>query len=385
MQNSGREDGRREGERTGENGRGKGNRKEGMFMVAQERRRGGIWPVRAAMLGVALVVFLFLLPLLLLPGEERGEREPLPTATLSGAVPTEAPVGAAAPVTGWDEGERLRLLTVEGTIEEMTLGEYLWGVTAAEMPASFELEALKAQTVAARTYCMYQRSGGGEKHPGADVCGDYTCCQAYLTKEQASAGWGVDAYRYGEKISRAVAETDGLFCLYEGEPIDAVFFSSAAGRTVDALAVWGTEVPYLRGVESPEGEEVPGWQTVVTFSPAEFREKLLGAYPQADLSGEAAGWIGELVTDEGGMVTSVTMGGVEMSGGQARSLLGLRSAHFTAGATEEEVTFQVTGYGHGVGMSQYGANAMAREGKSFQEILEWYYTGAKVGEMEREK
>ena len=352
-------------------------------MVALERKRGAVWPVRAAVLGVALLAFLFLLPMRLLPGEVR-EKEPEPTATLP--VVESSPVPEAVePVAGWDEGERIRLLTVEGTVEEMSLRDYLWGVTAAEMPASFELEALKAQTVAARTYCQYQRSAGEEKHPGADVCGDYTCCQAYLTREQATAGWGVDAWRYADKIDRAVAETDGLFCLYEGEPIDAVFFSSAAGRTVDAVAVWGTEVPYLRGVDSPEGTEVPGWQTVVTLTPGEFREKLLGAYPQAELSGEPEGWIRDLVADEAGLVLSVRLGGVELSGGQVRSLFGLRSAHFTVQAMEEEVTFQVTGYGHGVGMSQYGANAMAREGKSFQEILEWYYTGTKVGGEERKK
>ena len=348
-------------------------------MVTREKRRAA-WPVRAAGMGLAMVVFLFLLPLLLLPGRE-GEEEPLPTATLPVAEPSAAAVEGVSPVEGWDESQRLRLLTVEGTVEELSLGDYLWGVTAAEMPASFELEALKAQTVAARTYCLYQREGGGEKHPGADVCGDYTCCQAYLTREQAEAGWGVDAWRYGEKISQAVAETDGLVCLYGGEPIDAVFFSSAAGRTADALAVWGTEVPYLKGVESPEGEEVPGWQTVVTIPRGEFAETLLAAYPQAELGGEAGGWIPGLTADEAGMVTSIRIGGVEMSGGQARSLFGLRSAHFTAEAAEEGVTFRVTGYGHGVGMSQYGANAMAGEGKSFQEILEWYYSGAKVGEM----
>lgn len=344
-------------------------------MVAQERRRAPVWPLRAAVLGIALVGLLFILPLLLLPG---GEEAPEPTATLPAVTPTAGETGVE-PVAGWDEGQKLRLLTVEGTVEEMTLRDYLWGVTAAEMPASFGLEALKAQTVAARTYWMYQSSAGGKKHPEADVCGDYTCCQAYLTREQAEAGWGVDAYRYGEKISQAVAETDGLLCLYEGKPIDAVFFSSTAGRTVDAMAVWGKAVPYLKGVESPEGEEVPGWQTVVTLPTEEFRETFLAAYPQADLSGEEKDWFQDLTADEGGMVTSLKLGGVELSGGQVRSLFGLRSAHFTAAATADTVTFWVTGYGHGVGMSQYGANAMAGEGKNFQEILEWYYTGTKVG------
>ena len=344
--------------------------------MVRTEKRVSTWPLRSAALGLMLLLFLFLLPLLLLPG--RGEESsPLPTATLPLVEPTAA--AAVAPISGWDAGQSLRLLRSDGTVEELTLRDYLWGVTAAEMPASFQLEALKAQTVAARTYCLYQRSTGAGKHPGADVCGDYTCCQAYLTREQAAVGWGEDAQRYTDKIAQAVAQTDGLVCLYEGEPIDAVFFTSAAGRTSDAVAVWGKEVPYLTAVDSPEGEEVPGWQTVVTFTPAEFAARLQASYPEADLTGAPREWFRDMETDGSGVVTAVTVGGVKLTGGQARSLFGLRSAHFTAAATESEVTFWVTGYGHGVGLSQYGANALAGEGRSFQEILEWYYTGVTVG------
>ena len=344
-------------------------------MMMRTEKRPSTWPVRAVALGLCLLLFLFLLPLLFLPGRgaDPAEPAPLPTATLPLVEPTAA---VAAPVSGWDAGQTLRLLKTDGTVEELTLQDYLWGVTAAEMPASFQLEALKAQAVAARTYCLYQRSTGASKHPEADVCGDYTCCQAYLTREQAAAGWGADADEYADKITQAVAQTDGLVCLYEGEPIDAVFFSSTAGRTSDAVAVWGRSVPYLAAVDSPEGEEVPGWQTVVTFTPAEFTDRLQAAYPEADLSAPPEQWFQDMVTDGSG--AAVTVGGVTLSGGQARSLFGLRSAHFTAAATDAEVTFWVTGYGHGVGLSQYGANALAGGGKTFQEILEWYYTGVDV-------
>ncbi len=349
-------------------------------MIRQEIRRSPTWPLRAAGLGLVLLLFLFLLPALLLPGKGREREEdqplpsPLPTATLPLVEPT-----VASPVSGWDQSQTLRLLRGDGQVEKLTLRDYLWRVTAAEMPASFQLEALKAQTVAARTYCLYQRSGTGDKHPGADVCDDYTCCQAYLTPEQAAVGWGAEAETYAAKINRALLETDGLLCLYEGKPIDAVFFSSTAGRTSDAVSVWGTEIPYLSAVDSPEGEEVPGWQTVVTFSLEDFSARFRGTYPEADLTVPPQDWFRDLVLDDSGVVTTVTIGGVSLSGGQARSLFGLRSAHFTAAATEEGVTFWVTGYGHAVGMSQYGANAMAGEGKNFQEILEWYYTGVTVG------
>lgn len=334
------------------------------------------WTLRAVALGLALLLFLFLLPLLLLPGKESDKtpgESALPTATL----PLLDPV-PVSPVEGWDEGQSLRLLKSDGTIEQMTLSDYLWGVVAAEMPASFQPEALKAQAVAARTYCLYLRGGEGEKHPGADVCTDHTCCQAYLTYEQAAAGWGQDAQRYADKITQAIADTNGLLCLYEGQPIDAVFFSSTAGKTSGAMEVWGTEVPYLVSVDSPEGEEVPGWRTVVTFTPSEFTERFRLAFPEADFSAAPESWFQDMETDDSGTVTAVTIGGVRVTGGQARAVFGLRSAHFAASATGEEVTFWVTGYGHSVGMSQYGANALAAQGNSFQQILEWYYTGAKV-------
>ena len=348
-------------------------------MVKQRNdHRVSTWPRRAVAAGLAAVLLLFLVPFLLLDdGEEDEKAQPLPSATLPVIEPPQI-----TPVAGWDAGQTLRLLKSDGTVEEITMADYLWGVVSAEMPASFQLEALKAQAVAARTYCIYQRSASGDKHPGADVCTDYTCCQAYLTKEQAAVGWGEEAGRYGDKITAAVAETDGLLCLYNGAPIDAVFFSSSAGKTSDAVTVWGTDVPYLTSVDSPEGEEVPGWQTRSDFTAADFTARFLEIHPEADFSGPAESWVGGLTTDETGMVTAVTIGGVTVTGIEARSIFGLRSAHFTVEVGEDQVFLWVTGYGHGVGMSQYGANAMAREGKSFQEILEWYYTGAKVsGEL----
>ena len=261
------------------------------------------------------------------------------------------------------------------------MADYLWGVVAAEMPASFEEEALKAQACAARTYTVIKQNSASQKHPGADICADSTCCQAYVERDAALLRWGLSAQENEEKITRAVEGTDGLGILYQGEPIQALFFSSAAGRTVDAVEVWGNSVDYLKSVDSPEGEEVPNYRSQASFSAEEVRTLTLAAYPGADLSGDPSGWFGEIVRNEGGTVTSLKLGGVTLTGGQARTLFSLRSAAFTVTWDGSQFLFDVTGYGHGVGMSQYGANAMAKEGKSFEEILTWYYTGTQVAAL----
>ena len=351
-----------------------------MEMVKGREVDRSAWTRKVWAVGLGLLALTFLLPLLLISGEEPlvGESDPpVPTATLPILQPA-----AVTPVSGWDGGQEIRLLHTDGNVETMTLHDYLWGVVAAEMPASFHPEALKAQAVAARTYCIYQMRGSGDKHPQADVCGDYTCCQAYMTPAQAAEVWGEETRRYTDKIAQAVAGTDGLLCLYGGEPIDAVFFSSAAGKTSDAVEVWGSQVPYLQSVASPEGEEVPGWKTVVTFTLEEFRARFLESFPQADLSGPAAGWFSEPILDSSGAVSAISIGGVDLTGPQARQALGLRSAHFTVEPREETVVIYVTGYGHGVGMSQYGANALADQGKDFETILKWYYTGISVSGLE---
>ena len=351
-----------------------------MDMVREREVDRGAWVRRGWVVGLGLLALTFLLPLLLMAGEEplaRATQPPVPTATL----PILQPV-AVTPLPGWDGGQEIRLLHTDGTVETMTLQDYLWGVVAAEMPASFHPEALKAQAVAARTYCLYQMRGFEEKHPQADICADYTCCQAYVTPALAAQGWGEEAAWYTDKVTQAVAGTDGLLCLYGGEPIDAVFFSSAAGKTLDAVEVWGAQVPYLRSVVSPEGEEVPGWRTMVTFTLEEFKARFLESYPQADFSGPAPGWFSEPALDSSGAVSTLAIGGVEVTGAQARQALGLRSAHFTVAPGEETVSLYVTGYGHGVGMSQYGANALADQGKDFETILKWYYTGVTVAGLE---
>ena len=272
----------------------------------------------------------------------------------------------------------LTVLLPDGTVEDMDLNEYLWGVVAAERPASFEMEALKAQAVAARTFSLKRASAPSASHPQAEICTDYGCCQAWIARDRAEANWGESAAEYANRITAAVADTDNQVILYDGQLIEAVFHSSSGDTTKDAVEVCGGEVPYLKSVPSPEGSEVPDYNSQKVLTIQEFRDTFLAARPEADLSGDPVDWITDLVYNDGGSVRSAVIGGAQVTGTQMRSIFGLRSACFSVEIQGETVTFFVTGFGHGVGMSQYGANTMAQAGKSYEEILLHYYTGVTV-------
>ncbi len=278
-----------------------------------------------------------------------------------------------------DVSVQLRILD-GGEVRETDLETYLVGVVRAEMPASFEMEALKAQAVAARTYTLYRLSGGGKHGETADLCTDHACCQAWMGEEEARAVWGDAADRYEERVRRAVRETEGQAVLYDGAPVLAVFHSSSAGRTRPAGKVWAGDLPYLQAVDSPEeAARIPDYYSRAEFATEEFRRILQEARPEADFSGQPSTWLRDSVADSAGSVERVTVGGVPMKGTELRALLGLRSACFTWEAKEDTLVFYVTGYGHGVGMSQYGAEAMAAEGADYREILTHYYTGTEIG------
>ena len=334
-------------------------------------QREGLGTGRVACVGVLLAAAVFF------AGAAAVIRPSLPEAQ----EPQTMEPPAVSTTADRDKGRVVKLLQADGTVVETNMADYLFGVVAAEMPAAFEEEALKAQACAARTYTVQRQNSPTQKHPQADVCTDSACCQAYVSREAAETRWGVSAQTYSEKIEAAVAGTDGLGILYEGQPIQAVFFSSAPGQTVDAVEVWGSDVAYLKSVSSPEGEEVPNYHSQAVFSADQVRQAVLATYPAADLSGDPSGWFGTPTTNEGGTVSSIPVGGVTLTGSQVRTLFSLRSACFTVAWDGSNFTFSVTGYGHGVGMSQYGANAMARAGSTFREILTWYYTGAQVAEL----
>jgi len=298
--------------------------------------------------------------------------------TASAPTAQTEPEGAAAAETR-DGAVRLKVWN-GAEVQEMTMAEYLTGVVRGEMPASFEEEALKAQAVAERSYILYQVAHGPkENHPTADVCMDPKCCSAYVSAEKAAQNWGEAAAGNEAKIQKAVQDTDGYAALYEDQPILAVFHSSSAGMTESSGDVWASDLPYLVGVTSPENADtVPNYDSTAAFAAADFKAVFLAAYPAADLSGAPGTWFGDLVRNGSDRVEKITVGGVTVTGVELRTLLKLRSASFTVETDGDTVTFHVTGYGHGVGMSQYGANELAREGKTWQEILTWYYAGITI-------
>ena len=294
-----------------------------------------------------------------------------------------APMPEEHPQDSIDQLTSLNVL-IGGKLQQMDMRSYLLGVVRAEMPASFEEEALKAQAVAARTYVLHKIAGGGSaNHPEADACDDLNCCQASKSEEDAAADWGEQAGENEAKVLQAVEETDGECVLYEGAPVLAVFHSSSTGTTQDAASVWSTGLPYLTAVETPEGEDtVPGFRSTASFPAAELKERLENALPGVKLEGRASNWFTNIRQQPNGTVTSLSVGGVEVGGNRLRTILELRSACFTISFEDDAVVFSVTGYGHGVGMSQYGANVLAAGGMGYRELLEWYYTGAQVGTIE---
>ena len=338
----------------------------------------------SAAAALLLSALTFLLPLAVYGGEgmAAGEaRETVLPPSPSPVQPEPSPsaTAAARPTGEKDRGRAVKVKLAGGEIEEMDMAEYLWGVVAAEMPAAFEEEALKAQAVAARTYTLW-KALHNKAHPEANVCTDYTCCQAWLSREEAMEKWAEKGRAYGDKLDQAVLETDGVVLYYDGQPIQAAFHSSSAGRTQDAVAVWGSTVPYLTAVSTPEGEETPNYHTTVSMTAEAVQAALepLGC----ELEDEPEKWLAELAYSDNGSVTAAKVGGVELRGNVLRTALGLRSPSFTVEYGEGVFQFSVTGYGHGVGMSQYGAKALAKEGKSWEEILRWYYTGVELGDYE---
>ena len=257
----------------------------------------------------------------------------------------------------------------DGTVEEMELQTYLVRVVLAEMPASFPTEALKAQAVVARTYAARRQIS--EKHPGGAVCLQASCCQGYREEDTFLDSGGTEEAL--EKVRRAVEETAGQVLTYEGELIDATYFSCSGGSTEAAVAVWGSDVPYLQAVDSPGEESAAYYTEEVAFTAQDF-----AVCVGFENEGDPSQWFSDVVYTEGGGVDRMTICGEEYRGTRLRQLLGLRSTVFEIRVDGNWIYITTHGYGHRVGMSQYGAKAMAESGSGYEEILTHYYVGTKL-------
>ncbi len=273
-----------------------------------------------------------------------------------------------------------------GQVLELSMRDYVIGAVLAEMPASYHKEALKAQAVAARTYAVRQREkqrlSPDELLMGADISNDSTRYQAYFTYEQAKAFYGESYETYYNIVSEAVDETEGEVLVYGGEPIVAAFHSTSGGITESAEVVWGSSLEYLVPVDSAEDENSPVYLDEKSFTAEELCEQIEAEYPDADFSDEPDKWlaIGERSTS--GTVIELSAGGEILSGADFRRIFSLRSANFTVEYTDGKFVVTTKGNGHGVGMSQYGANTMANNGASYKEILLHYYTGAEINNLQ---
>ncbi len=268
----------------------------------------------------------------------------------------------------------------EGEVRDMLLEEYLMGVVSGEMPASYGLEAVKAQAVAARTYTLYSiQHGGCKTNPKADICTSSSCCQTYNSEKREHQKWGDKYTYYHSVIAKAVMDTAGEVLLYHGKVIDAMYHGASGGWTENSENVYSNAIPYLRSVES--AHEIGSRQTgEVRLSRAAFVEKVNGARPNAHMTLEGLDeQLKILSLFPSGRVEKMQLNEDVITGRTARKIFGLDSAMFALELTDSEVIFHTKGFGHGLGMSQAGANGMAADGADYRTILTHYYTGVDIG------
>lgn len=278
----------------------------------------------------------------------------------------------------------IKLLHQEtGQVEELNIDEYLYGVVSSEMPANYEIEALKAQAVVARTYTIYQIIHNSGKHENADICDDFNCCQAWISKDERMAKWSAEeAESNWNKILEAVNSTSGKIITYNGEPINAFFHANSGGITESSLNIWGgIDYPYLKSVETAGEEGYTQYSSEVVYSKEELINKIKEKYPECEIDFSQENCIQIIEYTTSSRVKTIKFGNIEMAGTEARNILGLKSTNFTFIIEGDNIKFSVTGYGHGVGMSQTGADALAKTGSNYEEIIKHFYTDVEIIEV----
>lgn len=267
--------------------------------------------------------------------------------------------------------------TKTANVEQTELEEYLVGVLAAEMPPTYHTEALKAQAVAARSFILSKAAdcmegASAAEHHGAMVCTDYKHCKAQQNINDAKSKWDARfADDYETKIRQAVNQTGGEYMVYDNKVVKAYFYAISSGKTESCADIWGKDIPYLKSVSSREDIGCDGFEAMSTYPKDLFLQKLrtISNAEQNDIS------VGDTKRSQGGSVLEISIGGNIFSGEEIRETFNLRSANFEIITEGDKITFRTKGYGHGVGMSQNGANVLALSGKSYTEILKHYYSG----------
>lgn len=308
-----------------------------------------------------LFVLLFLC-MLLIPLAARGESTPSSAYKETSSTPESEEK---------ETGEQF-IIKVGDDLVTLSASEYITGVVAAEMPALYHDEALKAQAVAAYTYALYKRDANKEK--GYDLTADSATDQAFADDTAQREKWGAKYDEYRQRISAAVTAVEGEFVSFDGKPILAAYHAISSGKTETAAAVWGRDYPYLQTVESEGDRLSDGYLADAVFSPEKLCELLEIEGPLAAEDST----IGEIERSDCGTVRRLTIGGHGFTGSSLRAALSLRSSNFDLCAREGSFVFTTRGYGHGVGMSQFGADFLADRGYTYKEILSHYYKGAQI-------
>lgn len=308
----------------------------------------------------------------------------LPPAPEKETSPAAAPAGVADGTAFRRDSFRI-LDRTTGEVKEVPLTDYLRGALASEMPASFHSEAMAAQAVAAHSYALYcalaQEANPDPSLKGADFSADPSKDEGYLTEARVRERYGANFDLYWPKICAAAEIAEHHILLYGGEPVLAAYHSTSAGETEAASNVWEYGLDYLVPVESEGDLLAPDFQTTVTLTRDEMERRLTAAFPGAELPASPGAWLVPLTRSAGGYITEIQVGNQTVHGKEVRTALGLRSSCFEAAYANGTFTLTVNGYGHGVGLSQYGADFMARQGSGYAEILSHYYPGTTLAAL----
>ena len=327
---------------------------------------------------ILIILFMIIIPIISIEGKINLEpNEYIEDQGVS--MQTSAEVNTDIYINGDEKIKVYR--TLQDKIEEVDLEEYICGVVANEMQVSFEDEALKAQAIASRTYLVSKKINSCPIANGSDIC-DSAHCQVYSSKDELISKWGEEnGEKYWNKIKSAVDDTKGMILTYKGELVlYPLFFSTSSGETESAIDASLGDIPYLVSVES-KGEEVsPKYTSKKEMALSDLVSAINSKYPTSGVNtSNLSSKLQVMERSEAGGVITLAVGNDEIKGSDFRVIAGLNSTNFTYSINENTIVFECKGYGHGVGMSQWGANVMAKEGKSYDEILKHYYTGINIG------